>query len=394
MQFFRKNRETITDWLRRHFTPRILLLLAVSLLLFLAAGILYLIRIRTVSGLYDQQAAKTWSENGEGVSQISVFWPNGKQADAFAAKELEYKIKQELIKESITDGQPESGPVFVTCMSARGEVELTRDNTKVNAHAIGTYGDFFRFHPVTLLSGSLYPDDLLVPDHVLLDENLAWQLFGGYDIEGQIITIGGVSHTVAGVFRVEKSGQIEKKAGIPDNLCFLSLESLCQLGKVEGQTSANDNGKDAAAVGTAKIYGVNAWEIVMPDPVKNFAINLIKEQVRADKEEIRVVENSARFLPEALRKNLGGGYTRGMQVQPYVFPYWENIAIGYGNVLAILWLWQVILTVIAAGIPAILLIRSFRHRTWTLGGILKDLSDRKYDLESRMKYGKKKWENF
>ena len=147
-------------------------------------------------------------------------------------------------------------------------------------------------------------------------------------------------------------------------------------------------------MGTAKIYGVNAWEIVMPDPVKNFAINLIKEQVRADKEEIRVVENSARFLPEALRKNLGGGYTRGMQVQPYVFPYWENIAIGYGNVMAILWLFQVILTIAASGIPLVLLVRSFRRRTWTLGGILKDLSDRKYDLESRMKYGKKKWENF
>ena len=394
MSFLKQKREALGHWLRRHFTPRILIALAVSLILFLAALALYLVRTHMAGKLFDQQAALSWSEDGSGVSQISIFWPNGKQADAFAIKELEYKIRQELIKDSITDGQPESAPVSVTCMSAQGSVDIMRGTTKIHARAIGTYGDFFRFHPVTLLSGTLYPDDLLVPDHILVDEYLAWQLFGGYDIKGQTVMIGGVMHTIDGVFRLEKTGRIEKRSGIPDNLCILSLESLCQLGKVDGQSSANDNGGDAAAVGTAKLYGVNAWEIVMPDPVKNYAINLIKEQVKADKEEIRVVENSARFRPEVLRKNLGGNYTRGMQVQPYVYPYWENIAIGYGNVFSTMWLIQTILIAAASLIPIVLLIRSFRHRTWSLGGIFRDLSEKKYDLESRMKYGKEKWKDF
>lgn len=444
----------------RYLMDRILGLLlwqkicSVILILCLAASItLSLIRGHMEERLFDQRAYLTWSESGEGVSQLSVFWPIGSRADYNTIRALEYDITQELVKVSEADTTDDL-PDFVTCMSAPGSVTISADNGKkrVEARAIGTAGDFFRFHPVKMLSGMPYADDLLTPDRILLDEDLAWQLFGSFDITGFTVNVGGVTHTVSGVFKLEDDGLIEKQAGIPGELCFLSLESLCQVGtlgdftglsgeqtasatavsgssKTEGTASSGSGGNtprsagsasaktgsgstgsskisasgagnaggeraSGAAVGTQKIYGVSTWEIIMPDPVKNFARNLVREKVHADREEAYVVENSARFLPEELAKNLKGPFTRGMQIRPLVYPWWENVARGYTNLFMILWLVQTVFAAAAVVITAVLTVHAFRCRTWTLRGIWQKLMDRKYELESRWRYERDGWKYF
>ncbi|MCR4763224.1 MAG: ABC transporter permease [Lachnospiraceae bacterium] len=358
---------------------RILIWLLAMACSFACALLLYGIRHGMQARLYDQRAVYTWSENGENASQISVFYPYDNQADYDRIRELEYNIRRKTEELAEKEEQKDAAD-FVTCMSAEGSVELLREDSRqsVKAHAIATHGDFFRFHPVKLLSGNLYSQDALMPDQILIDENLAWQLFGSFEIAGRGVMIGGVRHTIAGVFSVPKRGMIEKQAGIPDNLCFLSLESFCQYLDPKAK----------------KLTGIGTWEIVMPNPVKNFAVNLIREQVKADRETIWVVENSARFEPPALRKNMRDLFARGMQSKPVIYPWWENIAIGYANVFSLLYGIQVAFTVFGTAVGAVLIVNAWRKRTWTFAGIWQNLMDRKYDLESRMRYAHDKWEHF
>lgn len=59
-------------------------------------------------------------------------------------------------------------------------------------------GNFFDFHPIRLLSGNYISPDDLMKDRVLLDEDTAWLLFGGTQLEGLSFKIDGVPFVVAG----------------------------------------------------------------------------------------------------------------------------------------------------------------------------------------------------
>ena len=375
----------------RNIPRRILIWTMVALGLIVLVLTLFAVRKGFEKRLYEQHAFLSWSELGEDQGQLSVFYPYDHRLDDFARRQLEYDVRQELIKESVID---EDARGFITCASASGKVNIARVGGKpIEANAIGTLGDFFRFHPLKIVNGYTYTDDILTPDMVMIDEDLAWQLFGSVEVCGQQIEIGGVTHNISGVFSIDKKGSINKSSGIPDNLVLLSLYSLCQLGSVDGAQGPEDNGADAAAVGTAKLYGMSTWEIVMPDPVKNYALNVIKK-VLGEKTTAVIVYNSMRYDPEYLSKNAGFLLTGGMQTKPMVFPYWENIALGWGNVFTILWFIQVVFTIASVLILSVVLILLWRRRTWTFSGLWSTLMDKKYELESRMASTHDKWEHF
>ena len=50
-------------------------------------------------------------------------------------------------------------------------------------------GQFFEFHPLRLLSGSYIAEGDLSPDRVLLDRELAWELFGGTELTGMSVEV-------------------------------------------------------------------------------------------------------------------------------------------------------------------------------------------------------------
>ena len=61
-------------------------------------------------------------------------------------------------------------------------VSTERGNAQVKVTGVG--GDYFRFHPLKLRSGSYLMETDLMKDRVLLDEELAWKLFGGMELTG------------------------------------------------------------------------------------------------------------------------------------------------------------------------------------------------------------------
>ena len=83
-----------------------------------------------------------------------------------------------------------------------------------------------------------------------------------------------------------------------------------------------------------------------------------------------------------------------MQLKPVIYPYWENNARAYENILAVIFLVQIICQIILFVMAAIIVIQAYRHRKWTVGQIVEKISDWKYNLESNMKYHNEKWKYF
>lgn len=59
--------------------------------------------------------------------------------------------------------------------------------------------------PWNCCPGSYFSGSDLMQDHIILDQDSAWQLFGSYDVEGMQVMIGNVPHIVSGVIRREEA---------------------------------------------------------------------------------------------------------------------------------------------------------------------------------------------
>ena len=115
--------------------------------------------------------------------------------------------------------------------------------------AIGIGGDFFMFHPLKLITGAYFSGNDLMQDYCIIDQDAAWQLFGSNDVVGMTVYIGNVPHIVTGVVQRPDS-RMDKAAGLNSTVVYVSYETL-------------------SAYGTNN--GINHYEIVMPNPVDEFA---------------------------------------------------------------------------------------------------------------------------
>ena len=117
-------------------------------------------------------------------------------------------------------------------------------------------GDFFLFHPLTLRSGSYLTANDYMNDRVLLDEELAWALFGSYDVAGMSIQIGERTYPVAGV--VHREDDFASKKAYQDGPgMFMSYDALNAISETK----------------------LSAYELVMPDMISGFAESIVKAAV-------------------------------------------------------------------------------------------------------------------
>ena len=114
----------------------------------------------------------------------------------------------------------------------------------------------------------------------------------------------------------------------------------------------------------------------MPDPVTGFAYNYVKDNLGADEKTTEVVENSARYSLLSRLKLIGQFGTRSMNGKGIIYPYWENMARGYEDILTLLTL----LMLITLLYPTVLLLIAFiiwwRHKGWTLRDVRLKCKDK------------------
>ena len=136
---------------------------------------------------------------------------------------------------------------------------------------------------------------------------------------------------------------------------------------------------------------VTCYETVMPNPVPGFAVSKVRsrlEQSSFPMEMVTIVDNTSRFDVLRLVAMLGQPGVRSMQTAPIRYPYWENVALAWEDVMipyALLWM---ILRYSPIAFLLWLLIWYATHKSWTVGGIVQTIRDRIYDRESEKIYGK------
>lgn len=301
-----------------------------------------------------QTAADRWSSK-KNASQVSCFFSVGSGITEDEIIDFEHTVDSALVDASVVQESENPGArLWADAYSADGTVNISTDKANITADAIGIGGDFFLFHPVKLLNGAYFSGNDLMQDYCVIDEDAAWQLFGSNDVAGMMVYIGGIPHIVTGV--VERpDGRLAEAAGLDSTLVYVSYQTLNELGIS---------------------HGINHYEIVMPNPVTGFAVNYIREKLGTEEKETEIVENTTRYSLLSRLKLLTQFGVRSMNGKAIIYPYWENIARGYEDILALLTLFGILFLAYPVGLGLVFFCIWWKHKGWTIRDVRLKLMDK------------------
>lgn len=318
-----------------------------------------------------QDMAARWSAKGD-ASQISCFFSQDAGVTADSIISFEHALDKALEEASIvSESENANARLWADAYSAMGKVTVQSTRATIEVQAVGIGGDFFLFHPLKLQTGSYFSGNDVLKDYIVLDEDAAWQLFGSNDIAGQIVTVRGVPHIVAGVIEREE-GRLAKAAGLDSSVAYVSYETLSRYGTN---------------------YGLNTYEIVMPNPVSGYAKQYVAEHIGVAENAVEIVENSTRYSLSSLFRLLMQFGTRSMNGKAIIYPYWENIARGNEDILGLLLVFAALLFLYPAALLLVVIIIAWKHRTWTAGSVWRAIKDKLERLRERWWALQKRWKN-
>jgi len=357
--------------------------------------------------LRSQNAASVWAgKSGVKYAQISVFAPAG-SLDTGKIAGFRQKIKS-----SVSDTMPEGVKnIYTDAFSAAGKVSIAGDHGSSDASVIAVGGNYFFFHPLTLLSGSYFSESDVMHDRVVLDEELAWKLFGSSNLAGMTVSVNNRPFVVAGVVRREtdKADKAAYDGGLGLYMLYDAYNSLSAPASDTGtgtssgtDTSAGTgtstgkgtstgagtsstaaaasagSGQTSSSGGTTQTSSaaITCYEAVLPNPVVGFAAGLANTELNADKS-CEVVENSLRYTSgsifSSVLKNSG---KRIMHLNGIEYPYWENAARLVESRCGTLLLLRLIFLLCPAVFVCVMLVVLYKYIRRLLKAKFADLKDR------------------
>ena len=338
---------------------KIVIIAAVNAFCIIAFFVCLLLSSSIREPLRSQQAATTWAgQSGERFAQLSAFFP-----DSFGFSEDKIFTVRRSLDQSLLTASLESMPgriLYTDAWSAETNVTIPTDRGSVEAKAIAVGGDFFLFHPLYLRDGNyLTPNDFM-KDRIVIDEVLAWRLFGASRVAGFEVILNDRIFIVAGVISRENDFA-SSMANTDEFLLFMSFEALMAMKDDEAE--------------------ITTYEIVMPDPISNFALNALADAI--SDESVLIVENSARFSLGNSFRHIGAFGRHSIRSGGAVLPYWENAARIVEDWLALLLVLSlvfIIFPIICAVIYTVKLIRfGLRRGKDAVKDIIDEKDQRKYE---------------
>lgn len=313
--------------------------------------------------LRGQHLAEEFQGDGElEFAQVSVFLPEGNTVD----DETIWKFRT-LIGVNTGDLVPEEVQnLYLDAWSTKGSVSLKAEHGSAEATAVAVGGDFFRLHPQNLLSGGYISGDDLMHDRVILDEELAWKLFGGYDLTGMPVELNGSTFYVAGVIAREDDWAT-KKAYTDGAGLYMSYEAYKAM-------------NESAYIST--------YEVIMPEPVSGFAREQVKDNFAPD--DAVIVENSGRYSFGNVFTLLRNFSQRTMRTDTVYYPYWENAARLVENRCMILLVIVLLCWVCPAVFAVMVVIKAYRRSKRKLHAVWLDVKDQ-YENRVLLQNIKEKW---
>ncbi len=279
---------------------RLLLILNIVLLLAMAAS---LFGVRAMAGTLESlTAAERFRGGGEiRFAQLACFLPVGEGKTEDDIYSFQQSLDSKMLEQSLE--APEGGSLYIDAYCGSATMSVSAGGGSANVEAVGVGGDFFYFHPFLLRSGAYIDGEDLMDDLVLLDEEMAWKLFGGTDLAGMSLSINGEPFVVAGVISREDDFA-SRRAYSGEGGLFMSFSAMKRLDE------------DAS---------ISCYEVVMPDPISGYAKGVVKDSFPVGKGD--VVENSNRYgFVHLVTEVIGGFGQRSMRTNGVVYPYWENAA--------------------------------------------------------------------
>ena len=304
---------------------------------------------------YSQLASVRWEGSGDGraYSQVSVFYDKNDSPGLEDIKRIRNDINQSLKEDSLLEADSQ-GRTWIDAYSGAKPINIRKDSNTIQVNAFFVGGDFFQIHPIKLKDGN-YPDsnDL----QILLDENVAWNLFGGSNISGMKVWIGDTVATVSGVVEYEDSKISDMALGNMDTV-YIPYDAYASLMKTESAGQAEETMEsseqevvfaDADEVsqgvegsnGSSGAVDITCYEAVLPNPIKNYGCNVVTEangvDLLSDEEAKKqrstlnfegkeIIENSSRYNILSLIERLKERRYAEMRTNSVAYPYWENMA--------------------------------------------------------------------
>lgn len=342
---------------------RLIILGAVNLILLLLLSVV-LLRSGYMKGmLQSQRAAERFAgQGGERFAQISVFYPLGSGISKSQIDSFKDTLKAKMTEASLE--VPENGSLWIDAWSMKSSLQVKGYRGSANATAVGVGGNYFFFHPLRLRSGSYISDSDFSDDLVVLNEELAWQLFGSFNVAGMEVTINGIPYIVAGVVQNEKDFA-SSKANTDGACIFMSYKHVA-----EGQNES-----------------FSCYEIVLPDPVSGFAYKVVNEgSIKGSGE---VLQNTGRYGIGKLWKMIWSFGERSMQQNGIIYPYWENAARLVEDRLALLFVLTILLALFPAACAVTVVYRAYK-KLMSKRKSAFDRLDRKWEEIRLQMYEKRK----
>ncbi len=237
-------------------------------------------------------------------AQLAVYFDASAAVDLNTVQLARMEIIKELESNAIVT--PDGAAPFVDAYSGETTVSLSTGRERLFVTATVCGGDFFFFHPITLTDGSYFDEDSPNANTLILDEYAAWQLFGATEVAGMDVILDGQPFRVAGVAE-SPDDPTEKAAYGETPRVFIHYAGFRLV-----------NGFDKTT----------CYEIVMPNPIDDFAKNMVatRFRIRDDAKNACIYDFTTRFSFDTLLSASDGYFSRVMRWDSVVPPYWENIA--------------------------------------------------------------------
>jgi len=319
--------------------------------------------------LDSQMMAERWRSEDTSYSQVSVFCqPVSGYSSSFADGIHSYVEKK--LKEDDHLSDDENVNTWLDAYSSVfSQINVNVPGSSGNGSlcsVTGVSGEFFKFHPLELISGNYIYGEELRNDRVVIDENAAWNLFSSFDVTGMHILFGGKEYEIAGVVRPEQ-GKAEKTAYPSIPLIYMHYNAL---------EEGNFDGK------------LLCYEAVIPNPVENYAKNIIlgsagidtmvsseeELQKNIDALDYEIIENSTRYSNSQLADEIKNVGKSSIVKKAIPYPYWENAARVMKTKLTVLFAAAIVTGSLAALMLLVFLFRCYLNRTWHLKDFIEDLT--------------------
>lgn len=241
-------------------------------------------------------AAETFRGDSETKYAQLALYPT--EEDGLTAEGVMY-IKNQ-IEEALTKESIRAKGNYLLCASTEQKTVVLREGKAVDATATVYFGNWFGLHPDLPVAGGYLPEDGSTIEYCVIDDLLAWRVFGSTDVCGMDLTVGDCIYTVNAVVPADR-GTYADYYGVTPRMYVLY---------------------NSAAYRESDLR-FTSLEVVLPDPITDFASDLFKEAVSNYGDDVCVI--TGRFGIPALWEIIKEFPERGV-MNGKICPYYENIA--------------------------------------------------------------------